>query len=335
MTTIKHARPAAPHLLAGGAVMARLKALGVDHIFTGVGTDHPPIIEGMLEAKAQGIDLPEALVAPYEHAAVAMAHGAHLADGKTYAVLLHTNVGLANGVIGLINAATDNIPMIVMSGRTPVTEQGRFGSRDIPIGWGQEMRDQTGMIRELVKWDYELRYPEQIPEVLDRAYAIANSTPRGPVYLGLPREVLCEPCPSEGLLGPATMRPSTIAAPPASLAVIAEALAEAERPVIFAQRGAGTAAGFAALTKLAEDWAIPVVHYWADRIAIPSGHPMQAGEDPEPWLSEADFVLVIDSLAPWSPQQHRPVETCQVAHLGPDPLQSRKPIRNFASTSPS
>ncbi|MEM7223073.1 MAG: thiamine pyrophosphate-requiring protein [Pseudomonadota bacterium] len=319
----------AERLVAGGALLARLKVLGVDGIFAGVGTDYPPIIEGLLEAKARGIAVPEALVVPYEHAAVAMAHGAHLADGKTYGVLLHTNVGLANGVIGLINAATDNIPMIVMSGRTPITEQGHLGSRDIPIGWGQEMRDQTGLVRDLVKWDYELRYPEQIPEVLDRALAIANSTPKGPVYVSLPREVLCEAVSAEGLLAPAGVRPVTVSAEPQSLTEIAGRLADAERPVIFAQRGAGSAAGFATLTKLVEDWAIPVVHYWADRVAIPSSHPMQAGESPEPWLSEADFVLVIDSLAPWSPKDGQPDPACKVAHLGPDPLQSRTPIRGF------
>jgi acetolactate synthase I/II/III large subunit len=334
MAGITGSQSGAGHLIAGGALMVRLKALGVDHVFAGAGTDHPPIIEGMLEAKAADIPLPEALVVPYEHAAVAMAHGAHLADGKAQAVLLHTNVGLANAVIGLINAAVDNIPMIVMSGRTPITERGRFGSRDIPIGWGQEMRDQTGLVRELVKWDYELRYPEQIPEVLDRALAIANSTPKGPVYLGLPREVLCEPCPCESLLGPASMTPAIVSASQASLAEIARGLVTAERPVIFAQRGAGSAAGFAALSQLTEDWAIPVVHYWADRIAIPSSHPMQAGESPEPWLSEADFVLVIDSLAPWSPDQHHAAATCRVAHLGPDPLQSRMPIRNFRADLP-
>src|SRR3546814_16234890 len=68
---------------------------------------------------------------------------------------------LANGVIGTINAACEHIPLLLMSGRTPATEQGRFGARTVPIAWGQEMRDQAAMIRECCKWDYELRFPEQ------------------------------------------------------------------------------------------------------------------------------------------------------------------------------
>ena len=59
--------------------------------------------------------------------------------------------------MGMINAASDNIPMLVMAGRTPITEHERFGARMTPIQYGQEMRDQTAMVRELAKWDYEMR----------------------------------------------------------------------------------------------------------------------------------------------------------------------------------
>src|SRR3712207_185603 len=93
--------------------------------------------------------------------------------------------------MGVINAARDNVPVLLLSGRTPLGEGGRTGARDLPIHWGQEMRDQGAMLRELVKWDHELRLPEQAPELVDRALAIATSPPMGPVYLSLPREVLC------------------------------------------------------------------------------------------------------------------------------------------------
>jgi acetolactate synthase-1/2/3 large subunit len=180
---------------AGLALLARLKRLGVDYLFANAGTDFPPIIEALAAARRHGLELPEALAIPHENAAMGMAHGYYYATGRAQAVMLHTNVGLANGVIGAINAATDNVPILMMSGRTPVTEQDRFGARTVPIGWGQEMRDQTALVREVTKWDYELRFPEQVRSLLDRAHAIAHSTPKGPVYLALPREVLAEACP--------------------------------------------------------------------------------------------------------------------------------------------
>jgi acetolactate synthase I/II/III large subunit len=314
---------------AGAAMFTKLRALGVECVLVNSGTDFPPIIEGLAEAGAKGADLPQPLIIPHEHAAMGMAHGYYLATGKTPAVMLHTNVGLSNGVTGLINAATDNVPMLLMSGRTPVTEQNRFGARTVPIGWGQEMRDQTAMVREPCKWDYELRFPEQAPELLDRAHGIANSMPKGPVYMSLPREVLCEPCPSDGLDAPGSMRAAKAGPRAEDIAALADALASARNPVIFAQRGAGSAAGFAALSKMAEDWAIPVCPYWATALPVPSKHSMNVGPNPAPWLAEADVVLVIDSLAPWEPDSHQPAPGAMVAQMGPDPLFSRFPVRNF------
>ncbi|MEP3045691.1 MAG: thiamine pyrophosphate-requiring protein [Roseibium sp.] len=325
----KMAVGASETMTAGGALIARMKALDVDYIFANSGTDFPPIIEGLAEAEAGGVDLPEAIVIPHEAAAMGMAHGYYLATGKTAAVMAHTNVGLANCAIGAINAATEHVPMLLFSGRTPTTEKGRFGSRTVPIGWGQEMRDQTALVREACKWDYELRFPEQTLETVDRAKAIAETTPRGPVYVSLPREVLCEPCPTSELSKPALMAPAAPGIDQASLRQAAKWISEAENPVIFAQRGAGGTEGFAALADMAEHWGIPVCQYWAVRLAMDLDHPMATATDPAPLLEEADVVLVIDSLAPWAPDNHGPKPGCKVIHLGQDPLFSRFPVRNF------
>lgn len=318
-------------ITAGGALLTRLKAIGVDYIFANSGTDFPPIIEGLAEAAARDLQLPKAIVIPHENAAMGMAHGYFLATGRAQAVMAHTNVGLANCAIGAINAATEHVPVLLFSGRTPVTEQGRFGARTVPIGWGQEMRDQAALVREATKWEYELKFPEQALEIVDRAYAVSMSTPKGPVYLSLPREVLCEPCPSEGLSDPLRIEPAEASPHATRLHDAAEILARAERPLIVAQRGAGGEEGFRILSHFAEEWGIPVCHYWAIQLAIPTDHPMCIGSDPMPWIQEADAILVLDSLAPWSPAIHEHPADCCVIHAGQDPLYSRFPIRNFRS----
>ena len=319
-------------ITAGGAIFRRLRQLGVQRVFVNSGTDFPPIIEGLAEAAELGLELPEVLVVPHEHVAMSMAHGHFFATGDPAAVILHTNVGLANGAIGAINAATDHVPMILMSGRTPTTERDRFGARTVPIGWGQEMRDQAALVREACKWEYEIRFPEQVPELLDRAYAIATSTPNGPVYLSLPREVLCEPCPADELAATVSMAPTRITANEDDVARAAWLLAHAERPLIIAQRGAGTQAGFAALAEIADRWSIPVCQWWAVALAVAHDHPMHVGQSPAPWIEEADVVVVVDAIAPWMPDEHRLRDGCQVVHLGPNPLYSRIPVRNFRAT---
>ncbi len=318
-------------MTAGGALLARLKTLGVDYIFANSGTDFPPIIEGLAEARAKQVDLPEALVMPHENAAMGMAHGYYFATGKAQAVMAHTNVGLANCAIGAINAATDHVPMLLFSGRTPVVERDRFGARTVPIGWGQEMRDQTALVREASKWDYELRFPEQVAEMADRAYAISTSIPKGPVYISLPREVLCEPCPTAELDPPPAMAAHKVGVHADAIKEAAKLLAEAKNPLIVAQRGTGSAEAFSAFTQLVGDWAIPVSQYWAVQLALPTQHPMNTGQELEPYLSEADVIVVLDCLAPWSPEIHKPRADCKIIQIGQNPLYARFPVRNFRS----
>lgn len=323
-------KPTTPNLTAGGAIFGKLKALGVDYVFANSGTDFPPIIEGLIEARDKGIDLPVPVTVPHEHVAVGMAHGYYQISGQMQSVMLHTNVGLSNGATGVINAACDQVPMFLMSGRTPVMESDRFGARTVPIGWGQEMFDQTALVREACKWEYELRFADQLPALFDRGWAIANSTPTGPVYMSLPREVLCEPCTADGLDQSSRMAPVIASPNPQSLAEAANLIANAKRPLIIAQRGAGSQEAFDALTDFVEEWAIPVSHYWANMIAIPMTSAMHIGWNPDALLSEADVVVVVNALAPWWPDRASPRQDAKVIHLGPDPLFSRStPVRSF------
>ncbi len=318
--------PDAP-ITAGEAIFPRLQTLGVEYVFVNSGTDFPPIIEGLAKAAESDRPLPRAVVVPHEHAAMGMAHGHYLMSGRAQAVMLHTNVGLANGAIGALNAACEHVPMLLMSGRTPATEQARFGARTVPIGWGQEMRDQTALVREACKWDHELRFPEQIVSMLDRGFAIANSTPKGPVYLSLPREVLCEAIPDTAPVPP--LPAVSVAPDDHAVATAAEWIAGARHPLVIAQRGAGGAETFAAFGAWAERHAIAVSSWWATHLAVATDHPCHIGQDPGAAMAEADVVIVLDCLAPWWPDKHLLHPDARVIHIGPDPLFSRTPTRGF------
>src|SRR4051812_4722669 len=174
--------------MAAQAYIARLAERGVDYVFANAGTDFAPIVEAL--AHATGAKAPRFITVPHENVAMAMAHGYYRISGKPAAVMVHVTVGTANAINGIINAARDNVPILLVAGRTPLTETGSIASRNRSIHWGQESFDQGGMLREYVKWDYELRDGQPVAAVVDRALDIAMSAPRGPVYLTLPREVL-------------------------------------------------------------------------------------------------------------------------------------------------
>ena len=314
---------------AGEAYLRRLKDNGVDYFFANAGTDFAPIVEGIARAGHDGIPIPQTIVIPHESAALGMAHGYYLATGKPQAVMVHTNVGLANATMGMLNAASDQVPILLSSGITPVVDSGIFGHRSSSVAWGQNMRDQLGLVRDAAKWDGVLAFPDQVVDLADRAVAAAMSHPRGPVYLGLPRETLCADVdlPSE----PPRNTPVVVAPNPDAIAEAARLLDQAQNPLIIAQRGAGETdlEAFDALGRFAEENAIVVCELAASRLALSGFSPMHAGFDPGEELARADVVLVLDANVPWWPHKHQPAPGAKIIQAGPDPYHLHIPTRHF------
>jgi len=315
-------------LIAGEVFLHALAEHGVDFFFANPGTDFPPIVEAFGRGATRNARLPRPVLVPHENLAVAMAHGAYNMTGRPQAVMVHVNVGTGNTINNLINLSRDRVPLILAAGRTPITERGQFGSRSRQIHWGQEMFDQAGMVREMVKWDYELRVPEQIADVVARAHEVAMSTPRGPVYLVLPREPL-----SAALAEMPPIAPRRVAAPPypdpSAIDQLAGWIAEAERPLIITAGPGTDERAVPALAQLAQRAAIAVVSHNPRSLALPSSHPMHAGFDSGPLVGEADLIMVIESDAPWYPSMQQPAQGCRVVHIGEDPAFVRYPMRSF------
>ena len=325
VTSSGRERPA----IAAEAFLRGLADHGVDYFFCNPGTDFPPIVEAFSRAKKTNAKVPKPVLVPHENLAVAMAHGAYLMNGRPQAVMVHVNVGTANTINNLTNLSRDRVPLILCAGRTPITEKGSFGSRSRPIHWAQEMFDQAGMLRELVKWDYELRMPSQIGDVVSRAVEVTMASPRGPVYLVLPREPLAGPVAEP--IGPLKPRPQSAPAhpDPRAVAQLAEWIATAERPLIIVSTLPGDAP--APLGQLAERAAIPVIVNNPRTVCLPSSHPMHFGFEPGAMLADADLVITIDADAPWIPSQQNPPASAHVAHIGEDPFFVRYPMRSFPS----
>jgi acetolactate synthase-1/2/3 large subunit len=321
-------RPASTTVAA--AYLALLADRGVDCLFGNAGTDFAPIIEAYAEAMQNGTPVPRPILAAHENTAVSMAHGYAMLSRKVPAVMVHVSVGTANMICAAMNAYRENVAILLTAGRSPLTEKGMAGARDGYIHWAQELYDQSGMLREIVKWDYELRNGEQLETVVDRAIAIAQSEPKGPVYLSLPREVIAAPA--------ARPKPSPrrlwAASPPspdvAAIATAAEMLSKAEMPLIVAANAGRDPAAFSALADFADRCAIPVVQHKPRYLSLPSSHAMNVGYNPMQVIREADLILVLESDAPWIPTLAEPKPDCKVIQCGLDPLFSRIPIRGFA-----
>jgi acetolactate synthase-1/2/3 large subunit len=313
------------------AYLTLLASRNVDYLFGNAGTDFAPLIEAYAELAQKGVPVPTPILAAHENLAVTMAHGYSMISRRIPAVMVHVSVGTANMICAAMNAARENVGILLTAGRTPITEKGRPGSRDGYIHWAQEMYDQAGMLREIVKWDYELRSADQLETAVDRAIAMAASEPRGPVYLSLPREVLAEDGPRH-IAKAARMQPAPASAPdPSSVKAAAKLLAAAKRPMIVTCNAGRNPSGFAAVSEFARRHTVAVIQHKPRYLSLPSSHEMNLGYQPRRLVEEADVILALECDVPWMPVQARPRETCKVIQAGLDPLHSAIPIRGFAS----
>ena len=318
-----------PKEMTADAYIARLGERGIEYVFANAGTDFAPIVESLSRNAGKDAKAPRFLVVPHENVAMAMAHGYYRTCGKPAAVMVHVTVGTANAICGLMNAARDNVPVLLAAGRTPLTESGHIASRNRSIHWGQEAFDQGGMVREFVKWDYELRAGQPVDAVVDRALDIAMSEPRGPVYLTLPREVLASPA-SHARRN--TVRPLGVATPEPARAAIEEAaslIAKAEFPLIVTSSIGRDPAAIGELGKLAQEFAIPVVQNEARDFNLPSDHAMNLGFEAAQWVAKADVIVVLESVIPWIPKSGGPGRDTKIITISSDPLVARYPFKEI------
>jgi acetolactate synthase-1/2/3 large subunit len=313
------------------AYLALLADRGIEYLFANAGTDFAPIIESYAKAQVLGTNVPKPVTVPHENVAINMAQGFYLKTGRPQAVMVHVNVGTANAICGLINSWRGNIPVLFTSGRTPYTEEGGVpGERSGEIHWPQEMRDQRAMVREFVKWDYELPNAQVLEAAVDRALNLTMSEPRGPVYMTLPREVLAAPISNFRYASPSRRRTPSPPAPDANaIDEAAGMIAAADNPMIVTNSCGREEADVARLAALAERFAIPVLLRKSRYMCLPSDHPMNLGENSENLLEDADLVLVLDSDVPWIPKRKAPREDCRIIHVGADPIFANYPLRGF------
>jgi acetolactate synthase-1/2/3 large subunit len=321
------------------AYLELLRDRGIEYFLGNAGTDFASLVDAFAKFEAGHGSGPRPLVVPHEFVAVSMAHGYYLGAGKPLAVMVHVNVGTANASTAVITAARGGVPVLMTAGRTPLTEEGLPGARDLHIHWAQESFDQAAMLREYVKWDYELRNPVQLEAVVDRAFELMLSEPTGPVYLTLPREVLATRPGPLTITSPARRQVASERFPdPARIDDAARVLAGADFPLVLTSASGRDPRAVAGLVELAEAGGIGVVEADPIHLNFPHRHDLHLGYNQagstNPSLAEADAILVIDADVPWYPSTQKPKEAATIIHLGIDPFFTRYPMRSFPCDVP-
>jgi acetolactate synthase-1/2/3 large subunit len=320
-----------PHTASAALLEACVEA-GIDYIFANLGSDHPPIIEALAAARAEGRPAPLLVTCPNEMVALSAAQGHAQVSGRAQAVLVHVECGTQALGGAVHNAAKGRAPVLILAGASPFTQEGELpGSRNEFIQWIQDVSDQRGLVRGYMRYDNELRSGRNIKQMIHRALQFAHSDPKGPVYLMAAREVLEEEVPPVAI-DPARWRPLAPAAlAPEDAADIAAKLARAERPVVVTSYLGRNPEAVPRLARLCRTLAIGVLDSVPSALNFPADDPLYQGSQwnekvQNPALAEADLVLVIESDVPWIPTVNRPSPAAEILHIDVDPLKEQMPL---------
>lgn len=315
---------------AAAMLVAALREAGVRHLFANFGSDHPAIIEALAADREAGIDSPAVILCPHESTALSAAHGYAAATGEPQAVFVHTDVGTANLGGAVHNAQRSRVPVFIFAGLTPYTLEGELpGTRNTHINHLQDAPDQHAIVRQYVKWNYDLRTATNVPQVVDRALQLAASAPQGPVYLTGAREVLAETA-EVPAVDPERYPPiAPLPAPAALVEELLDDLAAASRPVLVTTYLGREPASVGKLVELVERYGISVVEVVAEHLSFPADHPLHAGDDPHAVIGDTDLLIALDTDSPYLPAISRPAAGTKVWIVNEDPLEETIPLWTY------
>lgn len=332
MKTIERPTPALSTTVEWGSdVAARmLRALEIPYIALNPGASYRGFHDSLVNHL--GNEQPQMLLCLNEDHVVSIAHGYAKATDKAMACVLHSNVGLLHGSMGLFNAWCDRAPMIVVGATGPVAPE----KRRPWIDWIHTSKDQGALVRDYTKWDDEPRSPHGIVEAFLRGAQLTESQPCAPVYIcldaGLQEQKLEQP-----LTIPSTDRFQAAASPRAGAAdieAIAEMLASAKNPLILFGRGSRDPEAWARRVRLAELSGASVMTSIRERSVFPTDHGLHI-VPPFYWLSPtakekvraADVIVSFDwvDLNGFLLQLTRTTDTypAKIAHVSLDSILHR------------
>ncbi len=290
-------RTASNQVWGSDEIAALLRSLDFEYIALTPGASFRGLHDSLVNYL--GNTRPELLLCVHEEHAVALAHGYTRVTGKPMAVALHSNVGLMHATMAIFNAWCDRIPVVLLGAVGPMDAM----KRRPWVDWIHTARDLGALVRGYTKWDDQ---PESVPAALEaivRAYQIAMTYPRGPVFVCLDaalQEQLSD-APAEP---PALQRFRTPVAgdPPAEeIAKIADALNRAKRPLILCGRVSSNPEDWKRRVELAERLNARVITDLKTGASFPTTHPLHTHAPglfvtPEAGVTvaEADAILSLD-----------------------------------------
>ncbi|KAA0690456.1 acetolactate synthase 3 large subunit [Halopseudomonas laoshanensis] len=213
----------------------------------------------------------EHILVRHEQAAAHMADGYARASGKAGVVLVTSGPGATNTITGIATAFMDSIPMVILSGQVASNMVGTDAFQET---------DMVGISRPIVKHSFMIKDPREIPEVIKKAFYIAQSGRPGPVVVDIPKD-MTNPAEKFEYSYPKKVKLRSynpaVRGHSGQIRKALDLLVEAKRPIIYSGGGVILGGAAAQLTELARELGVPVTNTLMGLGAYPGTDPQFIG----------------------------------------------------------
>lgn len=248
-----------------------LEARGVEHIFGLCGHTNIAVLAALSKSKKIKF-----INTRHEQIAAHAADGYARATKKASVVLSHLSPGLTNAATGVANASLDSIPMVVIAGDVPTHYYGKGPHQEVNL---HADASQCEIYRPFCKRVWRVDSPQLFPEILEKAFILAESGRPGPVLIDVPMDIFSKEI--DVALFDRVQKNSRALAKPSldeeTAEQIVKQLLAAKNPLLYVGGGIMLADSTTELREFAEHLQIPVAHTLMGKGALPDDHPLILG----------------------------------------------------------
>ncbi|AMQ20845.1 thiamine pyrophosphate-binding protein [Geobacillus sp. JS12] len=302
-----------------------LEDRGVTHIFGLCGHTNIAVLAALEHSSIKFVNV------RHEQIAAHMADGYARAKKETAVVLCHVGPGLTNAATGVANAALDSIPMVVIAGDVPSHYYGKHPHQEINL---HADASQYEIYRPFVKRAWRVDRPDLFPEILEKAFQLAESGRPGPVLVSVPMDIFSKEV-DIALFEKQKRHTKTLHKPSIddeTAKRIIEKLMQAERPLVYVGGGIMLADAAEELKTFVEHFDLPVAHTLMGKGALPDDHPLTLGMSGfwgtkfvNDMCRNADVILALGTrfseadCSSWEPEYTFNIPETKLIHIDIDP----------------
>jgi acetolactate synthase-1/2/3 large subunit len=279
-----------------------LEAEGVRYVFGIPGEETLDLNESLADSSIQFVPV------RHEQGGAYMADAYGRLTGRAGVCLGTLGPGATNLVTAVADAFLDRAPLVALTGQSDIERMHKESHQYI---------DLIGILRPIVKWNARVSAPEIVPEVVRKAFAVAESEKPGPTHLELPEDVMARPLDASPLRRHAPVQPE-----PGSreLQRAADLIDAAENPLVLAGNGAIRGHAGRALRSFVHNTGIPVAESFMAKGLIDYADPkalgtvgLQARDYEMAGFDDADLVIAVGyDLVEHSPKNWNPNRDKQI-----------------------